>query len=110
MKVLSDEFAPAPIQRTVRSLQISIVEDAGFKGLSNGDLIKAAEGIYDVLVTADKNLRYQQNLAGRRIAIVELPNNSWPRLKGMMQVFEATILRAKPGDYLIIPEQSVPRP
>jgi hypothetical protein len=110
MKILLDECSPAPIKRALRDLQIYTVDDAGFKGLSNGELIKAAEGVYDVLLTADKNLRYQQNLGGRKIAIVELPSNSWPKLKGMMSLVQATILRAKPADYLIIPEAATPSP
>ena len=108
MRVLLDECSPAPIKRALRKLQISTVEDAGFKGLSNGDLIDAAEGAYDVIVTADKNLRYQQNLAGRRIVIIELPSNSWPKLKSLMHLLEMTIMGAKPGDYLIVPEQAPP--
>jgi hypothetical protein len=103
MKVLLDECSPAPIKRAVQNSQVFTIEEAGLKGLSNGDLIAAAEGKYDVLITADKNLRYQQSLTTRAIAIIELPHNSWPRLKTLMPILEATISRAKPGDYLIIP-------
>ena len=54
----------------------------GWAGLANGELLNAAEEQqFEVLVTTDKNLRYQQNLAARRIAIFVLPFASWPRLK-----------------------------
>jgi hypothetical protein len=50
----------------------------GRAGVENGDLLKLVDGVFDVMVLADKNLRYQQNLASRRIAFVELPRNRWP--------------------------------
>ena len=55
---------------------------------------------FDVLVTADKNLRYQQRLAGRRIAIVELPTNALPALLPHFDEIAAAVNRARPGDYL----------
>jgi hypothetical protein len=48
--------------------------------LSNGELLDAAEAAFDVLITTDRNLRYQQNLSGRRLAILVLPTTSWPVL------------------------------
>lgn len=105
MKVLLDECSPAPIKRTLKNLQIFTIEEAGLKGVENGALIAAAEDKFDVIITADKNLRYQQNLRNRKIAIIELPFNSWRRLKTLLPVLEATIARIKPGEYLIIPPQ-----
>ena len=52
--------------------RLDTVEDAGFKGLENGDLLKAAAGSHEVLITVDRNLPYQQNLAGLNIAILIL--------------------------------------
>ena len=103
MKVLLDECCPSPIKRVIKLFTIFSVEDAGLKGLSNGKLISAIDGEFHILITADQNLRYQQNLAGRQIAIIELPFNSWPSLKPLMPILEAAIARARPGDYLIIP-------
>ena len=102
MKVLLDECSPAPLKRELKNVDVYTVEEAGMKGLSNGDLIAAAEGKFDVIITADKNLRYQQNLKGREIAIIELPTNSWPKLKAMMALLESTVLHCQPGDYLTI--------
>lgn len=80
MKVLLDECCPQPLATLISGAQVFTVEATGMKGYKNGALVAAAEGQYDVLITADKNLRYQQNLAKRRIAIIELPFNSWKRL------------------------------
>jgi len=69
--------------------------------LSNGDLLNAAEAqSFEVLVTTDKNLRYQQNLADRRIAIIVLPFASWPRLKPHSAAIARSIGRLAPGDFL----------
>lgn len=105
MKVLLDECSPAPLKKSLKQFEVFTIEEAGLKGFGNGDLIAAAEPRFEVLLTADKNLRYQQNLTGRRLAIVELPFNSWPRLKSLVRVIDATLFRVKPGDYLIIPAE-----
>src|SRR5205823_4751940 len=58
-------------------------QELGFAGMANGALLARLEGNFEVFVTADKNLRYQQNLAGRSLAIVELPTNRLPILTTM---------------------------
>jgi hypothetical protein len=57
---------------------------------------------FDVLVLADKNLRYQQNLTTRTIALVELPTNRWPLLKQIAPRIVHAAERATPGSYTII--------
>jgi hypothetical protein len=52
----------------------------GWAGFDNGALLKAAEADFDALITTDRNLRFQQNLAGRRLAILVLPTTSWPKI------------------------------
>ena len=69
---------------------------------SNGELIRRVEGVFDVLLLADKNIRYQQNLSGRRIALVELPTNRWPILRPIIPRIADAVNRAKPGSYTII--------
>jgi hypothetical protein len=58
--------------------------------------------VFDVMVLADKNLRYQQNLAARRIALVELPSNRWPVLQGLASQIGDAVKNARPGGYTII--------
>jgi hypothetical protein len=73
--------------------------ELGWSGLTNGDLLREAEAGFDALITTDQNLRYQQNLAGRRLAILVLPTTSWPEISQ----HEAEILAAtntlQPGEY-----------
>jgi hypothetical protein len=102
MRVLLDECTPRPLRKVLSGHDVFTVEMAHLKGVENGDLIKAADGCFDVLITADKNLRYQQNLSGRKIAIVELPCNSWPRLKPCVAEILAALSICTPGAYIEI--------
>src|SRR5438046_8649552 len=74
MKVLVDECAPKALKRnlTAHGHDCLTVQDAGWSGKENGELLALAESEFDVLVTLDTNLNYQQNLAGRKLAIVIL--------------------------------------
>lgn len=72
----------------------------GWGTLSNGDLLQQAEKDgYEVLVTTDQNLKYQQNLAGRTIAIVVLSATSWPRIQKVLSTVMVEIDASQPGGY-----------
>ena len=81
MTFLLDENLPRGLRRLLAPRNVTTAQQAGYAGLENGQLLAAIEGVFDVLITADKNLRYQQNLTGRQLAIVELPTNRWPLLR-----------------------------
>jgi len=81
---------------------VSTVQKEGWAGVENGDIINNVESRFDVLLLADKNLRYQQNLSGRKIALVELPTNRWPMLKQMASRMVKAIEKAEPGSYTIL--------
>jgi hypothetical protein len=79
----------------------------------NGDLIAAAEAEgFDLLLTTDKNMRYQQNLTGRKIAFVVLGNQQWPTLRRYVERVVAAVDAATPGSYseVEIPFQHRPAP
>jgi len=74
-----------------------------WSALENGDLLTAAENDgFEVLVTTDTNLRYQQNLSERQIAIVVLRTTSWPRIKANVESISAKIDSARENDYIEI--------
>ncbi len=76
--------------------------------LENGELLDATEaGGYEVLVTTDTNLKHQQDLAPRRIAIVVLLSTSWPRIQGVISSVVSTVDAAGPGSYT---EVEIPYP
>ncbi|MBA3882320.1 MAG: hypothetical protein H0X73_06280 [Chthoniobacterales bacterium] len=76
--------------------------EAGWSKLSNGELLAQGEEQFDVLVTTDMQLRYQQNLTGRRIAIVVLPHASWLKLEPHAAKIAAAVLAAQLGSYVEI--------
>lgn len=78
MRVLFDQGTPVPLRRVLSGHTVSTAFEMGWAQLSNGELLNAAEAAFDVLITTDQNLRYQQNLTGRRLAILVLPTTSWP--------------------------------
>ena len=83
MRVLLDECVPRPLVKLLPGHQVSTVQQAGWDGIGNGELLLRAEGQFDAFITADRNLRYQQQLSRRKIGIVELPTNDWSILKNL---------------------------
>ena len=82
MLILFDHVTPKGIARALVGHTVTKAKDRGWDTFSNGDLLAAAEAAgFDVFVTADKNMRSQQNLAGRRIALVVLGTPQWPVVK-----------------------------
>jgi hypothetical protein len=77
--------------------ELRTVQSMGWAGISNGELLRKAEGQFDLFLTADKRLRYQQNLQGRRLAILVLPSNRLRVLRAMISDVEAAIGKIVPG-------------
>jgi hypothetical protein len=75
MKILVDECVPRQIIRFFPEHDIRTVPEIGWSGIKNGDLILQAEKEFDIFITSDQNIRYQQNLKNRKIAIIELSTN-----------------------------------
>ena len=80
---------------------VTKAKERGWEQLTNGDLLAAAEQAgFDFLLTADKNMRYQQNLTGRKIALLILGNAQWPILRlHLSHVIEA-VDASVPGGYV----------
>ncbi len=103
MKVLLDENVPVQVRNALAGHDVSTVSGLDWKGTENGDLLAAAEQAgFDVLVLADKNLRYQQNLATRHIAIVELWTNHRPTLEKHFLLIAEAVTGVAQGGYVIV--------
>ena len=106
MKILFDNGTPKPIALSLAEHEIAYARKIGWHELKNGELIlKAEEAGYDLLLTTDKNMRYQQNLAGRKIALVVLGNQQWPDVRLHLNRIVAAVNAATPGCYV---EVSIP--
>ena len=103
MKIIFDENIPFPLKQFFPA-EVTTVQLQGWSGFKNGDLVNLIDGHFDVFLIADKNLRYQQKLSQRQIAIVELPTNRWPLLKIMAARIISAVHAAAPGSYTIVPE------
>jgi hypothetical protein len=104
MKVLLDECVTRYLKSDFTGYEVLTVDEAGFKGLKNGRLLAAAAGQYDVLVTVDQNLQYQQNLKTFVIAVVLLraKRSTYPMLKPLMPQVLNTLETIKPGEIIVV--------
>ncbi len=98
MKILLDHGTPAPLRRALTDHSVVTAYEKGWAGFTNGELLAAAEGAFDVFVMTDRNLRYRQNLAGRQLAILVLPTTSWPRLSPYAAEISAAAVAMRPGE------------
>ena len=101
MLILFDQATPVPIRPYLEQHTVRTAAQQGWDKLSNGDLLTAAEEAgFDILLTTDKNMRYQQNLAGRKIAIIVLGQPQWPHLEPHIQRVIEAVRAAKPSSYV----------
>jgi predicted nuclease of predicted toxin-antitoxin system len=98
MKILFDQGTPAPLRRALKGHTVATAYELGWAKLDNGELLAATESKFDVLVTTDQNLRYQQSLTGRHLAILILPTTNWPELQTHQTQIAAAINALRPGD------------
>jgi hypothetical protein len=100
MRVLFDQGTPAPLRHVLVGHEVSTAFELGWATLKNGELLAAAESLrFDVFITTDTNLKYQQNLKSRRIAIVVLGTTSWPRIKIVPERIVSIVNAATAGSY-----------
>ena len=103
MNVLFDQGTPFPLRKYLTLHQVSTAYELGWQTLTNGDLLKQAElNGFEVLVTTDQNLKYQQNLSNRVIAIVVLTSTSWPRLQKIVPEIVIAVGNSKSNGYVEI--------
>jgi len=99
MRVLFDQGTPAPLRHALSFHTVATAYELGWSDLKNGDLLQAAEGRYEVFVTTDKNLRHQQSLTGRQLAILVLPTTNWLEIQKHQEEVANAISAMRPGDY-----------
>lgn len=98
MKILFDQGTPAPLRHALTGHTVSTALELGWESLENGRLLAAAESSFDAFITTDKNIRCQQNLFGRRLAILVLPTTSWPEIRACLNMVSNAVNELNPGN------------
>ena len=99
MRIVFDQGTPAPLRNALSGHSVATAFELGWSSLANGDFLRAAEARFDLLITTDQNLRSQQNLVGRRLAILVLPTTSWPEIRRHEAEIVAAASAINPGEY-----------
>ena len=104
MKIILDESAPQKLRLLIDSSHVVVTTwFQGWSGLKNGALLSTAEQAgFDLFITADQELSYQQNLTGRRIAVLVLSTNNWSVVKEQMGKIARAIDAATPGSLALV--------
>ena len=100
MRILFDQGTPVPLRRHLPEHSVTTAFEQGWSDLANGELLDTAEQSgFELLVTTDSNLQYQQNLTERRIAIIVLRSTSWPRIQKTISAIQVAVDKASVGSY-----------
>jgi predicted nuclease of predicted toxin-antitoxin system len=103
MRILLDHNTPAPLRYWLLGHQVETAYERGWAELTNGDLLRIAEEAgFDVMITTDKGIRYQQNLAGRKLALVVINTNDWTRIRKSKSLVIDAISKIPPGSFVEI--------
>jgi hypothetical protein len=105
MRILFDHGTPTGLARALPGHTVITAQAHGWDRLSNGDLLTKAEADrFDLLITTDRRIRYQQNLSGRRIALIVLAGSTkWSRIQLHLQDIGAAVEGVAPGSYREVP-------
>jgi hypothetical protein len=99
VKILFDQGTPAPLRKHLIGHIVQTAFEMGWSTLKNGHLLSIAERSgFEIFITTDSNLRYQQNLQNRRIAIV-LSSTSWPKIRERIEAIAVAVQASKIGSY-----------
>ena len=99
MKILFDQGTPRPLRHSLAEHSVGTASERGWSDLGNGNLLQAAEDEgYDLLITTDQNIRYQQDLANRNIAILVLLSTAWPLIQQKVDDISVAVNAMEPGE------------
>jgi len=98
VNIVFDQGTPVPLRRALVGHEIATAFELGWSQLKNGDLLNAAEGRFDLLVTTDQSLQHEQRLTGRKLAILVLPTTSWPEIQRHTGVIIDAVDAIQPGE------------
>jgi hypothetical protein len=98
MRIFLDHNVPAPLRYWLRGHQVETAYERGWAEVSNGELLGLVESAaFDLMITTDQSIRYQQDLAGRKLALVAINTNDWTHLRNWKSAVLDGLVRAAPG-------------
>jgi hypothetical protein len=100
MNVLLDACVPRPLRKFLPDHTVRTAQEMGWGQLKNSALLQAVEPQFDAFLPSDQNLKYQQNIAGRKLAILVLSTNDWPTIRTKTDEIAAKVAELKPGDFI----------
>ena len=103
MKIIIDECVPSIVKRGLIARKVVTVQEMGWAGVKNGKLLKLVSDEFDVFITSDQNLRFQQNLSTVDLAILVLPSNQVPVVKLLLPDIDEVLETILPGTLIEIP-------
>lgn len=102
MRIIIDECVPSIVKRGLPERKIVSVQDAGWAGIKNGELLRLVSAEFDVFITSDKNLKHQENLAAFEFSIILLPSNQVPVVKALLPQIEDALTSIGLHDFVEI--------
>ncbi len=107
MRIIFDHNTPAPLRKSLRDHQVETTYERGWATLTNGELLAASEEAgFELMITTDQSIRYQQNLVGRKIAILVLSTNDWTTIRDSIALVIESVIAMQPAGYV---EVEIPR-
>lgn len=99
MRILLDECVPWPMHTLLVGHECTTAQKRGWGGIKNGDLLRLAACEFDLFLTCDQGIRYQQNLTGRTITILELSTNDLRRIRAFAAGVQAAVATSAAGEF-----------
>lgn len=103
MRIIFDHNTPAPLRKSLPDHQVETTYERGWAELTNGDLLSASEEAgFELMITTDQSIRYQQNLTGRKLAILVLSTNDWTAIRSSVGLVVAAVAAITRTGYIEI--------
>lgn len=100
MKIILDECVPSIVKRGLPGRDIVTVQELGWAGIKNGELLRRVAVEFDVFITSDKNLQHQQNLSAFDLAIILLPSNQVPVVNALLSDIDGALDRVAVAGFI----------
>lgn len=107
MRILFDQGVPVPLRAYLPTHSIETTYEKGWSSLDDGELLnRSQDALFDLFLTTDQNLQFEQNLSNRAIAVVILSTTSWPRIRLAIDAVKVAIDTAPGGQFTLV---NIPR-